>query len=677
MLEWNQRGDASTRILILEGIAGGHMKKNRIIILIILLIIVVSVIRNLDLNLRYDIDALEYYAYNSPLTSGEETLLKEKPLIVGVHNDPPLAYLNEFNNYNAGIVVDYLSQLAIELRSDIHLKVGSEDYLLNALNNDEVDIAVIERTDENEADFDMSQPLCVVNGKIVVTNDLKINNLDDLSGMTLVALKSDNVKGRIQAYIDFMDNVEIIEVDNIYECFALIKNDLAVGFVGDNMEAAHFLNVTNKGSGFSFLEPVLYEKEICLATKKGNEELLLILNKGVLELKKKNLIAQTQSKWLGDFDSDGMDIRSIELAYKILIAIMLIVTFFSSWNYVITQRVNTKTRELSESKEELRLIIDTMQSGIMVIENDAKIVECNEAVINQVGMARENLIGNNCNDIESLQPFIDEEHMNKVFNLNNAYYYITCQKFASNKKLIAIEDYTEKHIHEKRARQESKMIAVGQLSAGLAHEIRNPLGLIKSYGYVIEKYCTDEIGEHAISVINDSVGRINKLIENLLRFSKLSNDESKLVDIENLLGVILTLESKNFEQNGIVVNSRVGGTHLKPVVMNEDVLKMILLNVINNSIDSFDGVEREEKIINLDVNVEENHVILKISDNGCGIEKETLENIFNPFYSTKEKGTGLGLYVISTEISNNDGRISVESNFGEGTEFNIVLPIKE
>ncbi len=75
--------------------------------------------------------------------------------------------------------------------------------------------------------------------------------------------------------------------------------------------------------------------------------------------------------------------------------------------------------------------------------------------------------------------------------------------------------------------------------------------------------------------------------------------------------------------------------------------------------------------------MEESHLNIKISDNGCGIEKEIIEDIFNPFYSTKEKGTGLGLYVISTEIFNNDGKISVESNPGDGTEFDIILPIKE
>ncbi|MDF2546766.1 MAG: putative sensor histidine kinase [Anaerosolibacter sp.] len=652
------------------------MKKGKIIILIILLIIGSIGIRKLDLNIRYNMGMREYFKYNTVLTEKEKELLKEKHLLVGVYNDPPLAFINEFNNYNTGIMVDYLSQLEIELRSNIHLKVGSEDYLINAMKSDEVDVMVMENTDESKIEFGISEPLCVVKVKILVKNNSNIENVEDLKDMALVALERDNADGRINKYFEHRSNVEIIEVDNIYQCFALINNDIVVGFVGDDMEAAHFLNVTNRGTSFRFLELTLYEKEVCLAVQKENSDLLNVLNKGILELKKKNLIAQTQYKWLGEFNTDSIDLRHIELAYKVVIAIIFIIGIFSSWNYVITQRVNTKTRELSESKEELRLIIDTMQSGIMVIESDAIIVECNDAVTGITNIPREDLIGVNYNYFKALEPFVDKDNMNKVLNVGNAYYYVTSQKIASNKSMIIIENYTEKYFNEKRARQESKMIAVGQLSAGLAHEIRNPLGLIKSYSYIIEKHCINEICDHAILVINDSVARINKLIENLLRFSKLSNDEIKSVDIESVLSLILDLEEKNIKQNGIKIISNVTGNHLKQVLINEDVLKMVLLNLINNSIDSLEGVDREEKKIHVAIKIEEDYLNIKVIDNGCGIEKEKLENIFDPFYSTKENGTGLGLYIISTEISNNDGRISVESNLGEGTGFDIVLPIK-
>jgi PAS domain S-box-containing protein len=653
------------------------MISNKKILAITTLIIFFFVFLKLDVMIKYDLGLLDFYKYNASFTENEKKLLNEKPLLVGVYDKPPLAFINEFNNYNTGIVVDYLSQLAIELSSDIKLKVGSPDYLIEELNKEGLDIMLIEKSDEHIKQFDISQPLLVVKGVIIVKNDDEINKLHDLKEKTLVALVSDDVTSLIDKRFKRLNGIEIIEVDNIYECFALIRNNIAVGFIGDDMVAAHFINVTNKGLNFKSLDAVLYEKEISFAVKKGNTELLSIVNKGILAIKKKNLIPQTQYKWLGDYESDSIDLRKVSLAYKIIIGVIVIVVVFSSWNYIITQRVNTKTRELLESKEELRHIIDTMKNGIIVINDDEIIVECNDAITNFIGINREKLIGSRCDEIEAVEPFLKDENLNTVFNISNKYYYVTYQKYGSDKQLIVIEDYTNKYVSERRVRQESKMVAVGQLSAGLAHEIRNPLGLIKSYCYVIERYKEDETFDHAVNVIFDSVVRINTFIENLLRFSKLTNDDHKLVSVVNVLDNILVLEKKNFEHNKIVVKSSVTENSEKPIIMNEDVLKMILLNLINNSIDSFRDVEREVKEIRIELSVEASYLNIKVIDNGCGIEKEKLENIFNPFYSTKESGTGLGLYILSTEITNHNGYITVNSNVGEGTTFDITLKIKE
>lgn len=656
------------------------MKNKKITIFVALLIIVIiAVINKLDKRVRYEIGLFDYYKFNSPLTEKENKIIIGKDnFLVGIYNYPPLLYTNEFNNYNSGIAVDYLSQITIEIGSNILLKAGKSDQLADAQQRGEIDIIVVENiSDEKTRDnIKVTQPLCVVKSKILVKKDSQIESLMDFNNHTLVTMQKYNIDNRINKFFDGID-VKIIEVDNIYQCFALLRNGDVSGFVGDDMEAAHFMNVTNRSSNYKFLKPILYEKEISLAVKSENDDLLNILNKGIMQLKKKNLIVQTQYKWLGNFETDGIDLKTIEIAYNILIVGLLIIFGFSSWNYVITQKVNKRTKELFESKEELRLIINTMQSGIMVIDNNSLILECNNAIAKLLNMAEENLIGFLCSDIKALEPFIDKDNMNRVLNIGNSYYYVTSQKVTKNKGMIVIEDYTEKYLKEKRERQESKMIAVGQLSAGLAHEIRNPLGLIKSYTYIIEKHRVNEICTHAVSVINDSINRINKLIENLLRFSRLSNDQAQLTFIESYVNSIINNEKEKAEQKGVSINSTFSGKFERPILVNNEVLGMVLINLLNNSIDSFYGVEKEEKIINIEIIVEELYLYVGISDNGCGIEKTELDNIFDPFYSTKENGTGLGLYITSTEIYNNGGKISVNSNLGEGTSFEIILPIME
>ncbi len=654
------------------------MKNKKVGILIVLLVIGIIVINKADKRLRYEIGLIDYYKYNSPLTEKENDIVREKDFLAGIYNYPPLTYTNEFSNYNTGIIVDYLSQLAIEIGSNIHLKAGKSDKLLDAQQRGEIDIIVVEniRDEKKMNNLNATQPLCVVKSKILVKKDSQIETIWDLNNKTLVTLQRYNIDNRINKFFEGI-NVKIIEVDNIYQCFALLNNCDACGFVGDDMEAAHFLNVTNKSSNFKFLRPTLYEKEISLAVRNENDDLLNILNKGILQLKKKNLIVQTQYKWLGNFDTDGIDLKTIEVAYKVLIVGIFIIGGFSSWNYIITQKVNKRTRELFESKEELRLIIDTMQSGIMVIDNNSVILECNNSMAELMNIPKENLIGFHCYDIKALEPFVNKDNMNTVLNIGNSYYYATSQKVTNNKSMVIIEDYTEKYLKEKRERQESKMIAVGQLSAGLAHEIRNPLGLIKSYTYIIEKHHINEICNYAVSVINDSINRINKLIENLLRFSKLSNDEAQLVVIKDFVDSIISVEKENAVQKGINLNRTFTGRYDRPILLNNEVLRMVLVNLINNAIDSFSGIEKEDKNININISVEEECLYIGIADNGCGIEKTVIDNIFDPFYSTKENGTGLGLYIISTEIANNGGKISVESNPNEGTTFEIILPIME
>ncbi len=661
------------------------MKTKKVLILIIILIIGSIAINKADKKLKYGIGVVEYYKYNSPLTEKENNLIREKDFLAGIYNYPPLAYTNEFNNYNTGILVDYLSQLAIQLGSNIHMKPGANDYLEKAHMKGEIDIIVSESIygEEKRSDIYFTQPLCVVKTKILVKKDSNIETINDLNNKTLVALQKENVNNRIDEFfkntysIKGVSDIEIMKVDNIYQCFALLDTGVVSGFVGGDMEAAHFINVTNKSANYKFLKPVLYEKEISLAVKDDNDDLLNILNKGILQLKKKNLIVQTQYKWLGNFDTDNIDLKKIETTYKILIAAIFNIGGFTSWNYVITQRVNTRTRELFESREELRLIINTMKNAIMVTGNDSVILACNNSISELIGIPKESLIGFNYKDIKELSPFVDKDNMDKVLNIGSSYYYVTLQKVAINKTMIVIEDYTEKYLKEKRERQESKMIAVGQLSAGLAHEIRNPLGLIKTYTYFIEKHKINEAYNHAISVINDSANRINNLVENLLRFSKLSNDEVQIVNIKEFISLIIDAEKDNAEQKGIKITWAYNDLLPEQISINNEVLRMVLINLINNGIDSFKGLEMADKNINISTKIEEGCLHIEIKDNGCGIEKSEVDKIFDPFYSTKESGTGLGLYILSTEIANNGGSISVESNIGEGTIFYIVLPVKE
>ena len=146
------------------------------------------------------------------------------------------------------------------------------------------------------------------------------------------------------------------------------------------------------------------------------------------------------------------------------------------------------------------------------------------------------------------------------------------------------------------------------------------------------------------------------------------------VDIKKLILSIIALEEKTLEKNGINIymdfNLEKGST----LTLNEDVLKLIIVNLLNNSIDALRDTSNAEKNIKVTVTNMGGKLKMDFSDNGSGIPKENLETIFNPFFTTKETGTGLGLYILNSEIRSKDGQITVESVEGEGTTFHIILP---
>ncbi|HKK94786.1 MAG TPA: transporter substrate-binding domain-containing protein [Anaerovoracaceae bacterium] len=647
--------------------------KRKLVLLLVTFAFIFFTVKAVDIMIRYNMDWLEYIKYSRSISYEEKLYIQNEDLVFGTYNDKvPLSFLDD-TGLLKGIIMDFISQISIEAETEIKTKAMTENTLKESILIGKIDIATIERNEENEEIYDFTEPLYVLHGKVLVNADSNIEKLSDLKNIKLAVIDEISIINAAESYFNDNQNVKTIHVDDVYQGVELLEKGEVEGLAGDETQISYILNENRGQTDYKFLEYALYRKEVCLAVKKGNTKLISALNKSILSLKQKNLMLQTQSKWFGVFTPSVKDMKSYDYVYIIILFAVAVIAFFVTWNYMTAQKVNEKTRELFESKEELKVIINTLSRGILVINSDMKIIECNDSLLSILKLKREDLIHRNCMYIDELEPFIRLDEDNIHISLGNKYYNIFNKGFENDEKtLITIEDYTDKFVTEQRARQEDKMIAVGHLSAGLAHEIRNPLGLIKSYGYVIKKYCIDDVGNHALNVIYDSVDRISGLIDNLLRFSKLSNEDKKLLDLGKLINSIIELEDKNLKVKDIRVNLNID-SNIK-VKTNEDVFKLLLLNLLNNSIDSYENIFRDHKTIEIDIEKAEHEIIIKFSDNGCGIDELSLENIFNPFYTTKESGTGLGLYIISTEIEKMNGIITASSEIGKGTSFHIVIP---
>ena len=221
-----------------------------------------------------------------------------------------------------------------------------------------------------------------------------------------------------------------------------------------------------------------------------------------------------------------------------------------------------------------------------------------------------------------------------------------------------------------------KMASLGVMSAGIAHEINNPLMFLIINLNFIGKFTEDKNIDKSrlkdIKVIVEEclnrTNRIKKIVQDLLTFSRQSGGERVLTDIRQLLDATIRILWSEIKNKVKVVKDY----RLKSEVwIDSSQIGQVFLNIILNAARAI----KEKGVITIFADEDEKNIFIKISDTGCGIPKDKMSKIFEPFYTTKG-GTGLGLYITKTIMKNTGGRIELESEVGNGSVFTVVLPKK-
>ena len=383
--------------------------------------------------------------------------------------------------------------------------------------------------------------------------------------------------------------------------------------------------------------------------------------------------------------------RRIILNYSIIMALVLLgiyVIFKLQETYIVKKTLN-------EMKVYTSKLLETMDNAVISVDNNGNIKTFNRKSEEIFGKKKEEVLNKDCQEVLNLningecllkecllekknisQEIILEEKglKKKILDLNTSF--LTDESREITGVVAVIRDITEiKNLNEEVARHK-RLVALGKLSAGIAHEIRNPLSSIRGLAqFVYNSFSMTDERKEDLNTIIQEVDRLNKLVVQVLDFAKLKKLNFTRFSLNDLIRKVTELFKLEIKGKQIKFSLE-PSPDISQIQADEDQVRQILMNVIINAIQAIPKKGEIKIKIEKALLKEEPAMKLIIEDSGIGIPEKDFNQIFDPFFSTKEKGSGLGLSIAYKLIEAHQGEIKVESKEGKGTKFVIFLPQK-
>lgn len=537
-----------------------------------------------------------FYIYTPKLSndvvfsSAELDYLKKtnKILYIADQNAPPLRFVDKADGQYKGVVIDYISQLSLEIGLNIDTKPLPWDQAIEALKTSQSQMCDMFISEERAKHFIFTKPIYNLRGSVAVHSSYNGTTKELFSQNIKLATQKDD-------YLNYYmktnyPNVELIYTPDIEIGYEMLNNKEVDAVAGDEPVISYFKNL-KQYPNIKILDDAIYENPVVFALPKNETVLLSILNKGIDTINAKNQLEKIQQKWFG-----------------------------------ISAPITYNSIENPINKYAILATIPFIILSIAVI------------------------------------------YMN------------------SSLKRQVVEYAKKEHFHEMLTLQSNKMAAIGELASGIAHEIRNPLGIIRTHSFMLKNNHTLSLNdEKSLEYIDNAVERASNIIDNLLNFSKLSGEEKVDTNIKGFITNIISLENKLLTNRNIHLELNCNSYMIASI--NQESMKHIIINLLSNAIDALSIYDDSGAYINtvadnpkiiIDIFIEESQLRMNFTDNGVGIKKEDAKQIFNPFFTTKcvNKGTGLGLYIVYNEVSKLNGKIWVESEVGNYTTFALSIPIE-
>ncbi len=384
-----------------------------------------------------------------------------------------------------------------------------------------------------------------------------------------------------------------------------------------------------------------------------------------------------------------LEAQKADVRHGIIMGVILLLVGFAGFTLLfLLQSYRTTKASLTRIKAFSDNVVENMPIGLIALDDQQRIAAFNQIAESVLQLSYRDVIGRNADQI--LPPQLWSAVQQSEIQNNVIEQEIDCA--VGDKNIVPLEigtsalrdenggflgtvllfkDLTEVRSLRKEIARSQRLASVGRLAAGVAHEIRNPLSSIKGFAtYFKERYRDTPQDQQTADIMIAEVNRVNRVVGQLLEFAKPVSVSPKPTLLKELIDNSVRLIEKQARDQNITVET-LNAADVNEATLDPDLITQVLLNLYLNAIDAMEtGGELDVELSHR----EDNRIEIKVSDTGCGIPGEDLSRIFDPYFTSKSSGTGLGLTIAHNIMEAMGGQILVESRPGQGTIFRITIP---
>ena len=601
---------------------------------------------------------------------------ERRVISVAVDNSfPPYGYMENIDGERVfmGFNADILKAVSLATDHEIMIHPMSWESAVRALERGDVDaIAGMKYDRKREAKYDFSEGYMLNSLAIFVQkNTWDIQGLESLKGKKVAVYKNDVAYERLQELPLHL----ALTADEEEALQRLLKGEVDA-VLGNRLTGEYLLQQMGRQSELKIVGGEIDRERYCLAVRK-NDPLLGVLNQGLKLIQKNGIHERLHEKWFGQsMDGKSKNYRmylNAVLVFSLVVVIVALVLMV--FNFSLKKEVRKRVKEIERIRNYQNRLLNSGYGGILALDAAGEIKFANQYAEQCFSLEKGSLAGKAYDETDFPKLLGERDVLfpeAKVKEINDRHIEYTFRSFpvedGAHETIIHFRDISLEYGLRQELARKDKMESLGKLLASVAHELRTPLTSIKAFVEMLpQKYDNPSFREKISQLVPQEVGRLDAIVNDLLAYSNPRPRIAEPVRLKPFIDKLLAYFEHLIKQEKIAISLDIQ----EDVVVFSDAnhLQQILINVLMNAIQALAGGENPQLSIFTQSGDETGS--LSIRDNGPGMKRETVEKAFEPFYSLRPGGTGLGLFISHELASSNKITMEILSELGAGTEIRL------